>query len=92
MRVGTGWAILDTADTVGEHLSRMTKPLLIVHGAADKMTDISGSRRLYNEAGSKRKQLIEIPDGNHMLFEEDRPVVQQFLQQTVQWLDSINHS
>jgi alpha-beta hydrolase superfamily lysophospholipase len=43
-------------------------PLLVIHGAEDRMVSPAGSRHFAASAGSPDKQLIEYPGGYHALF------------------------
>lgn len=46
-------------------LSSYTHPLLILHTENDGLIDISHAERNYQWAGSKQKQLVKFPRGNH---------------------------
>jgi uncharacterized protein len=50
------------------------EPLLVVHGTADTVVPIEQGRRLFRLAGSRRKQLCEVPGEDHAmaLFAVDR--------------------
>jgi alpha-beta hydrolase superfamily lysophospholipase len=52
---------------------RITLPLLAVHGEADKVCPISGSRVLIEHLGSRDKQLVIYPNLLHEVHNEDEP-------------------
>jgi acylglycerol lipase len=54
-----------------ENLSRITRPWLAVHGEADKVCPVSGSRALIDGLGSSDKQLVIYPDLLHEVHNED---------------------
>ena len=61
-------------------------PLLIMHGAADSIAGVEGSRRLLAAAGSRDKQLIEFPEARHEVMNDlDRG---EFFSQLLDWLDA----
>ncbi len=55
--VGTVAALVRAADRVRSNLSRITLPVLIMHGTADKLTEPAGSQLFYDKAGAKDKTL-----------------------------------
>ena len=57
-------------ERVAREASKISLPLLIVQGSADKLVDPEGSRMLYNKAGSIDKT-IKMYDGlYHEVFNE----------------------
>lgn len=66
----------------------MSLPLLILHGEADKVTDPSVSKTLYEKAASSDKKLILYPDAYHSLLEgePDESILQVF-DDILSWLD-----
>ncbi|HEY2534786.1 MAG TPA: alpha/beta hydrolase [Xanthobacteraceae bacterium] len=52
---------------------QITQPCLAVHGAADKVCPISGSRALIDTLGSTDKQLVTYPNLLHEVHNEDEP-------------------
>ncbi|MFM9062661.1 MAG: alpha/beta hydrolase [Pirellula sp.] len=46
-------------------LSSYSNPLLILHAQNDGLIDISHAQRNYQWSGSKQKQLVKFPHGNH---------------------------
>ena len=69
-------------------MSQVSSPLLILHGAADKVTDPLVSQFLYEKASSKDKTLKLYPDGFHCILEgepDDR--IFSALEDIITWLD-----
>lgn len=52
-------------DWLDERMSEMQTPFIIAHGAADKVTDPETSKRLYEEAVAKDKDLKSLGTGWH---------------------------
>jgi alpha-beta hydrolase superfamily lysophospholipase len=52
---------------------KITLPFLAVHGEADKVCPISGSRTLIETLGSRDKQLVTYPNLLHEVHNEDEP-------------------
>ena len=55
--------------------SRVTTPLLAIHGTADRVVPIHGTRSVFPRLGSKDKTFLEMPGAFHALpidFEDDR--------------------
>jgi alpha-beta hydrolase superfamily lysophospholipase len=76
---------LAAADT-RSHLAELTLPLLVMHGAADRLTSPRGSELAYQRARSADKTLRLWPDDRHEIFNElDADEVIAF---TCDWLDT----
>lgn len=70
-------------------MCQVSAPLLVLHGAADKVTDPRVSQFLYEKASSKDKTLKLYPEGYHSILEgepDDR--ILMVLDDIVTWLDS----
>lgn len=70
-------------------LCQVSAPLLILHGAADKVTDPLVSKFLYENASSKDKTLKLYENGYHCILEgepDDR--IKAVHDDIVSWLDS----
>ena len=63
MRWGT--ETLDAIDRVRSRASDIRLPLLILHGGADRVNSVAGSRELLETVSSRDKQLLVYPDGAH---------------------------
>lgn len=57
-----------TIARVQREAPRFPVPLLVVHGADDRMVSPEGSRRFVARAGQRDKTLLEIPGGYHALL------------------------
>ncbi|ETO33831.1 hypothetical protein RFI_03269 [Reticulomyxa filosa] len=67
-RVQTAESLLNACDLISNNLDRVSIPILILHGEADKVTSYHMSERLYKEATSKDKVLKLFKDAYHLLF------------------------
>jgi len=66
-RVTARWGTetLAAVDRVRARASEIRMPLLVLHGEADKINSVEGSRELFDMASSTDKQLIVYPGGYH---------------------------
>lgn len=78
-RVGTtpvlAMAALEAIERIHLEAPRIETPLLVIHGTADRVVPIQGTRAVFPRLGSKDKTFLEIPDAYHALpidFEDDR--------------------
>lgn len=63
-------------------------PLLILHGEADKVTEPSVSKALFEKASSKDKKLNMYKDVCHQLLEgEPDEVICDIFDDIISWLD-----
>ena len=68
---------------------QVSSPLLVIHGAADKVTDPNVSRFLYEKASSKDKTLKLYEGGYHSILEgEPDDMIITVFNDIIQWLDS----
>ncbi|KAL7001140.1 acylglycerol lipase [Sarracenia purpurea var. burkii] len=89
MRLKTAVELLKTAKYVESHVQKVSSPLLILHGAADKVTDPLVSQFLYDKASSRDKTLKIYDEGYHCILEgepDDR--IFSVLNDIITWLDS----
>lgn len=70
---------------VHAHAARLRTPLLIVHGTADRVADIGGSRAFIKAAGSADKELREYAGGYHELFNDLEK--ERVLAETEAWVE-----
>jgi acylglycerol lipase len=81
----TGREMLRASDLVDAKAGELRVPLLILHGSADQLVPVSGSRSLLRDAGSPDKTL-KVYDGlYHEVFNE--PEQDKVLAELVGWLD-----
>ncbi len=65
-------------------MEEVTLPLLIMHGTADRLTEVEGSKQLYTRAESKDKQLKLYEGLYHEILNE--PEKEQVLGDMLNWL------
>lgn len=71
------------------NILQVSSPLLILHGAADKVTDPLVSQLLYEKASSKDKSLKLYQDAYHCILQgEPDDTIFTVLNDIVTWLDS----
>jgi acylglycerol lipase len=68
--VETVAALVRAGDRMEQEFGRITLPLLILHGTADKATRPDGSQEFFDHAGSADKQLILYDDYYHDLLND----------------------
>lgn len=85
VRVIMGMGIAQTSEMVRERLIELRVPLLILHGSADKLTPESGSRLLFERAGSPDKNIKVYPGLYHEILNE--PEQNTVLADITTWLD-----
>lgn len=82
----TGSEILKSTKTITAQSSNISLPILIMHGTADKLADVSGSKMLYKNISSKDKTL-KLYDGlYHEILNE--PEQDQVKTDMLEWLDA----
>lgn len=89
MRLKTAVELLNTTKHIESHVEKVSSPLLILHGASDKLTDPLVSQFLYEKASSKDKTLKIYEQGFHCILEgepDDR--IFSVLNDIIAWLDS----
>ncbi len=81
-----GAEMLKTMQTVTQAANKISLPIMIIQGGADRLIDPSGAQLLYDSVSSEDKT-IKIYDGlYHEVFNE--PEHEQVLQDVAQWLDA----
>ncbi|KAJ4972984.1 hypothetical protein NE237_006158 [Protea cynaroides] len=88
MRLRTAVELLKATHDIESQLEKVSSPLLVLHGAADKVTDPMVSKFLYEKASSKDKTLKLYEEGYHSILEgepDDR--ILDVLGDIVSWLD-----
>jgi alpha-beta hydrolase superfamily lysophospholipase len=81
---GLGRALLQVGETMPRRAPALTAPLLVVHGTADRLIPVDGSRRLIECVGSTDVELKEYPGLYHEVFNE--PERDQVLDDVVSWI------
>ncbi|KAL9679421.1 hypothetical protein QQ045_017281 [Rhodiola kirilowii] len=88
-RLGTAMECFKATNDIERQVARVKAPLLIVHGASDKITDPDVSKFLYENSSSADKTLNLYDQGFHCILEgepDDR--IFQVLDDIISWLDS----
>ena len=81
---GVGRALLQVGETMPQRAPALTAPLLVVHGDADRLIPVDGSRRLVECVGSTDVELKVYPGLYHEVFNE--PERAQVLGVVVSWI------
>jgi len=81
---GVGRALLQVGETMPQRAPALTAPLLVVHGSADRLIPVEGSRRLVGSVGSDDVDLKVYPGLYHEVFNE--PEQDQVLGDVVSWI------
>lgn len=88
-RLRTALELLRTTSEIETQLQEVSLPLLILHGAADMMTDPSVSKALYEKSKSVDKQLKIYEDAYHAILEgEPDERIFEVLENIISWLDA----
>ena len=78
--------LFDAIDVLKARAGEITLPLLVLHGAEDKLTAPAGSQLLAERAGSEDKQLTIYPDLYHEIFNE--PEREAVIDDVLNWCDA----
>ena len=81
---GIGRALLGVGETMPQRAPALTAPLLVAHGADDRLIPADGSRRLVECVGSSDVELKIYPGLYHEIFNE--PERDQVLDDVVSWI------
>ncbi|XP_071928953.1 caffeoylshikimate esterase isoform X4 [Coffea arabica] len=88
-RLKTAVELLKATRYIESQVDKVASPMLILHGAADKVTDPQVSKFLYERASSKDKTLKLYEGAYHSILEgepDDR--ILEVLSDIISWLDS----
>ncbi|CAD6230278.1 unnamed protein product [Miscanthus lutarioriparius] len=89
MRLRTAVELLKATKDIESQLEKISSPLLILHGAADMVTDPQVSKFLYEKASTKDKTLKLYEGSYHSILEgepDDR--ISTAINDIISWLDS----
>ncbi|KAG0495073.1 hypothetical protein HPP92_006067 [Vanilla planifolia] len=87
-RLKTAVELLQTTQEIERQLEEVCLPLLILHGEADKVTDPSVSKALFEKAKCSDKKLYLYEDAYHSLLEgESDEMIFRVLDDIVSWID-----
>jgi acylglycerol lipase len=87
VRVRIGHLIVQNSRMVKADASQITLPILILHGAEDKICPPAGSEILHRDAGSKDKTLKLYPGLLHEIHNETAAEQKVVLDDIVSWLN-----
>jgi caffeoylshikimate esterase len=93
MRLRTAVELIKATKDIESKLDKVSSPLLILHGAADKVTDPRVSQYLYDKASTNDKTLKVYDEGYHSILEgepDDR--IDAVIADIISWLDSRSSS
>jgi len=82
----TGSELLKSTRQISSWASSITLPILIMHGTADKLADMSGSEMLYEKVSSQDKTLKLYEGLYHEILNE--PEQEQVKSDMIAWLDA----
>jgi alpha-beta hydrolase superfamily lysophospholipase len=83
---GIARALLLIGETMPQRAAALTAPLLVVHGAEDRLISVDGSRRLVEAVRSSDVELKVYPGLYHEVFNE--PERYQVLDDVVSWINA----
>ncbi len=87
LSVGLGAALIDAARATAERGGGVEVPLLIVHGEADTLCDVEGSRAFHAQVNAPGSALRTYPTLRHEVFNE--PEHEIVLADVAEWLDKL---
>jgi acylglycerol lipase len=70
VKARTGQQFQAAIEEAHREFDAITAPLYIIHGTADRIVDISGSRKLHEKASAEDKTFIPYEDGCHELWND----------------------
>ena len=85
VKVRMGYEMMIASQDALARMSRLSLPLLIMHGSADELTNPAGSKALYQQARSQDKTFKLWPDHFHEIFNELQK--EQVIDFMLEWLD-----
>lgn len=85
VRARTGAEMLLSVQRVVDALPRLTLPVIVMHGTADKLVPLAGSQLIHDTIGSSDKTIKTYDGLYHEIFNE--PEKEQVLDDLVAWLD-----
>ena len=77
---------IEAIDRVHARAEQLSPPLLVLHGTADRVVPIGGTRRAFPRFGSPDKTFREIPGAFHALPIEPEPDGEQVCTWIAEWL------
>lgn len=89
-RVSARWGteVLATIEKVRADAAKISTPLLVLHGEADRMNSANGARWLHNHISSTDKKLLIYDDAPHEVHNDSRPTRDQFAADVAAWFSA----
>lgn len=81
-----GYVLIQAVDSLPAQFSKISLPLLILHGAEDKICSPGGSEALLEGVSSQDKTLEMIPGGLHNLYLEPEPLGAKLVATSLDWI------
>uniref|UniRef100_A0A671YTF0 Monoglyceride lipase n=1 Tax=Sparus aurata TaxID=8175 RepID=A0A671YTF0_SPAAU len=86
MRVSFGMQLMGAAARIEREIPSISWPFLLLHGDADKLCDIRGSRMMHENAPSSDKKLKVYDGGYHALHHDLPEVAESVLKEVTTWI------
>ncbi|CAM6116840.1 unnamed protein product [Calypogeia fissa] len=88
-RLGTALSLIKATDDIEKLLDKVSLPMLILHGAKDRVTDPAVSKALYEQSCSHDKTLNVYENAWHAVLEgESDEAIDRAIGDIVAWLDA----
>jgi len=79
-----GAIILDLGDIIFEGCAKITKPVFVAHGTADKITSYEASKQFIEKVGSANKTLKSLEGWYHEPHNE--PEKEEYIKMVLGWV------
>ncbi|XP_076010081.1 monoglyceride lipase isoform X2 [Genypterus blacodes] len=86
LRVSFGIQLMGAATRIEKEIPSISWPFLLLHGDADKLCDIRGSRMMYENAASADKKMKVYEGAYHSLHHELPEVAESTLKEVSGWI------
>ncbi|XP_026189346.1 monoglyceride lipase isoform X2 [Mastacembelus armatus] len=86
MRVSFGMQMMGAVARIEREIPSIRWPFLLLHGDADKLCDIRGSKMMYENAPSSDKQLKVYEGAYHALHRDLPEVIESVLKEVTSWI------
>uniref|UniRef100_A0A3B4YVR8 Monoglyceride lipase n=1 Tax=Seriola lalandi dorsalis TaxID=1841481 RepID=A0A3B4YVR8_SERLL len=86
VRVSFGMQLMGAAARIEREIPSISWPFLLLHGDADKLCDIRGSKMMYEKAASSDKKLKVYEGGYHALHHDLPEVAESVLKEVTGWI------
>nr|XP_057940771.1 monoglyceride lipase isoform X4 [Doryrhamphus excisus] len=86
LRISFGMQLMGAAARIERAITSVSWPFLLLHGDADKLCDIRGSKMMFEKAPSSDKKLKVYEGGYHALHHDLPDVVESVLKEVTSWI------